>query len=448
MTFRYHGNWCGPGWSDGRYTQSTYGDAEAVDEFDETCREHDFALVGGARDRAADAKFIRSNFGKGPKRTVAALAVAVRDQYQAMYDTPLKQNNKNIDFSSNSSSNFSRLDMTGKPNLRGAKQKQQKAAKGNDVQRAVPVSIATKRTSAKPVLSTTTTGVLVSHRSFLRPIDNSSLFSVTSVPCNPGLTGSFPWLSRVARRYEHYRFKKLRYEFRSVAPSSSSGVIMLSYDYDAADVAPTSKAIQAQTVPSTETNVWMNNTLVVRPDGAWRSIRAGALASNLDVKTYDMGNLWVSSLYGTNVIGGELYVEYTVELRNPTDGPETGGKFYANNTSFSVPFNATNTITGAAFPFVRFSNTEWTVVAGGEYMVVAETNGTGLTANIPLPTITSASAASTAFTLNSAVSAAQAVRTIKIRVETGDSITFANAGTGTTLLSTVYYVAPIDYTSH
>lgn len=88
MHFRYHGNWCGPGWSDGRYVSSTHGFAPAIDEFDETCRQHDFALAGGASDPEADAKFFEDNVNKGAKRSVAAYAVAARSAFDNMVQPP------------------------------------------------------------------------------------------------------------------------------------------------------------------------------------------------------------------------------------------------------------------------------------------------------------------------------------------------------------------------
>jgi hypothetical protein len=167
--------------------------------------------------------------------------------------------------------------------------------------------------------------VEISHRTFLQPVDNELDFSTVGFPCNPGMSGSFPWLSKIARRYEEYRFKRLRYEFRSVASSATPGVVMMSFDYDAADAAPATKSEQAQTIPNSECNVWMNNDLSVPTSSQFRYVRAGTLAANLDVKTYDMGNLWLSTSYGNNVVGGELYVEYTVELRKPTAGIDVGG---------------------------------------------------------------------------------------------------------------------------
>lgn len=91
MRIKYHGNWCGPGWSDGDWVDSRKGYAPAIDEFDETCRQHDFSLAGGVRDRGADRKFVDSNMGKGPKRTLAAIAVATRDYIQTLTDKPQTQ---------------------------------------------------------------------------------------------------------------------------------------------------------------------------------------------------------------------------------------------------------------------------------------------------------------------------------------------------------------------
>lgn len=223
---------------------------------------------------------------------------------------------------------------------------------------------------------------------------------------------------------------------------------MMSFDFDAADSAPATKAEQAQTIPNTETNVWMNNDLVVTPDQKWQFVRSGTLGSNLDIKTYDMGNLWLSSAYGNNVVGGELYVEYTVELRKPTDGPEVCGVWTADTGAFSAPVNQTNvSSTGVSFPFRRFDNNTFDVLSGGEYLVVCRALGTVLTTTIPTPTFVSAGTTSAATSLHTCVNATSTVHVLKIRVDTGDQIVFANAGTGATITQTRYYVAPIDYGS-
>lgn len=95
LTLKYHGNYCGPNWSAGKYQGSVkYGDGpKATDAFDETCRVHDGAYNTGTNLKAADYKFFKSNYGKGFKRTAAALAVGAQgwfrkpDRKRMKYDT-------------------------------------------------------------------------------------------------------------------------------------------------------------------------------------------------------------------------------------------------------------------------------------------------------------------------------------------------------------------------
>lgn len=76
---QYHGNYCGPYWSGGKRQASVIdSNVPAIDDFDETCREHDgvYALpTVPSRRSAADWKFYNANIGRGVKRSLAAMAV-------------------------------------------------------------------------------------------------------------------------------------------------------------------------------------------------------------------------------------------------------------------------------------------------------------------------------------------------------------------------------------
>jgi len=79
MSFKYHrGGWCGPGYSDGKYQKSVRGYYTAVDEFDQTCKEHDGAYYDRRGIKAADYEFFRKNIGKGVKRSAAAIAIGTQ----------------------------------------------------------------------------------------------------------------------------------------------------------------------------------------------------------------------------------------------------------------------------------------------------------------------------------------------------------------------------------
>jgi hypothetical protein len=60
MSFRAHGNWCGPGWSAGQWKDAkdlTEEDkqVEAIDALDQACKEHDIGIAEG--DPLANQKF-------------------------------------------------------------------------------------------------------------------------------------------------------------------------------------------------------------------------------------------------------------------------------------------------------------------------------------------------------------------------------------------------------
>lgn len=74
LSVRYHGNYCGPGWSNGKWQKSVCGSLPGIDNFDNSCKRHDCASIKG-RNRAADIAFYEENIGKGFKRSAAALAV-------------------------------------------------------------------------------------------------------------------------------------------------------------------------------------------------------------------------------------------------------------------------------------------------------------------------------------------------------------------------------------
>lgn len=319
-----------------------------------------------------------------------------------------------------------------------------RSAPRNNVVTMAPAAMATQRTGSAPRVTTTTGVTSIKHRAFLKAINNSIVYSVERVPCNPGLGGSFPWLSKMAKRYEEYRFTKLRYEFRSVAATSTPGVVMMSFDYDAADENPTSKAVQAQTIPNSESNAWMNNDLTIPLDKSWRFVRSGVLGSNLDIKTYDAGSLLISSAYGSGIVCGELYVEYSVEFRRPTDGPEVSGQLHALSTSFTdiFPVNGV-TFGGKAFPFSREGPMKLRVDVGGEYLVAVLVGLASSTLDYVVPTTDDDLGSITIMTQNRTTTKILAL--LRVRSGTGSVITFTNTVYGTGMIDTRIYVGSADY---
>lgn len=82
-SIKYHGNWCGPGWSAGKFQGSVDSDYPAIDEFDETCKKHDRAYARGDDLREADLEFMRQNVGHGFKRSVAGYIVGAQGYFRS-----------------------------------------------------------------------------------------------------------------------------------------------------------------------------------------------------------------------------------------------------------------------------------------------------------------------------------------------------------------------------
>lgn len=83
-TLAYHGNYVGPNWSAGKYQGSVaYSAVPPIDDFDRTAMEHDRVYALGGDLKAADEKFFAQNFGKGLKRTVAAVAVGTQGLFRS-----------------------------------------------------------------------------------------------------------------------------------------------------------------------------------------------------------------------------------------------------------------------------------------------------------------------------------------------------------------------------
>ncbi len=218
-------------------------------------------------------------------------------------------------------------------------------------------------------------------------------FSVlASLPINPGLPGSFPWLSNQAAGWESYRFNRLRYIWIPTAASSKEGNIIMAPDYDAADAAPVGETFMSSYSDVKEGNLWLPFAAELTPsllNGEMKRhfVRLGALGSNLDIKTYDSGNFFVASTDDTAAAVGKLWVEYDVSLFNPQVPP---GGFQANGVmsqggasiAAATPFGTVPVASGA----IQLSATSTNVItianvqAGQEILLACEVTGTVITA--------------------------------------------------------------------
>lgn len=204
---------------------------------------------------------------------------------------------------------------------------------------------------------------------FIVNVDSSLKFKVSSYSVNPGQSALFPWLSVMAKNYEKYSFEYLEFYFRprvsGYAAAGQRGQVIMSFDYDASDVPPTSKQQMEATHPHTDDMPYKEQRLKLSPNDLTpkegKFVRPGLQPTNTDIKTYDAGLLHVAT-EGMEVEAfiGELRVRYKVHLRVPVmealdnfkpskfiavaHGHNDGvtGNFYLDHVSGSEPISPNN----------------------------------------------------------------------------------------------------------
>lgn len=149
-------------------------------------------------------------------------------------------------------------------------------------------------------------------------------YSISNVlELNPGIASTFPWLSTQAIGWEKYKFHKLRFHFLTRVSTSVQGSVIIAPDYDAADSAPQDEATITAYQNTVECVPWKDMVVELKTSSLAegkdrRFIRSIPLANNLDIKTYDVGKLFIATA-GTNAAQtlGKLWVEYDVEFFIP-----------------------------------------------------------------------------------------------------------------------------------
>jgi len=189
--------------------------------------------------------------------------------------------------------------------------------------------------------------VRVCHREYIGDIYSSTLpFQAFSLPINPGMNETFPWLSPIANQFTAYNLKGAVIEFVSEGSeytnSAGLGYVGIAVQYDSADPQIVSKRdlLNSQFAnaakPSTSFQSWIECKPSSKPlDQLY--IRSGPTPSGTDLRMYDMGRITVAVGGNTvsDVIIGELWITYDVELLLPMGTQNMA----PNNAFFSCVYN-------------------------------------------------------------------------------------------------------------
>jgi hypothetical protein len=256
----------------------------------------------------------------------------------------------------------------------------------------------------RPIMTTLRNGDChVVHREYLQDVlaqsSSPSLFSVASVPINPGQASTFPWLSKIAQNFESYVFKKLRFCYETEAPSSLGGTLVLAVDYDASDPLPLTKQQMLAYRGSVRSAPWTECSHISVPEDLHKLktyfVRAGVQPNNTDIKFYDVGQLFVATQGVTtgSAVCGELYVEYDIELKTPIyEIMPASGALY-NSTGTGCATSDVMGTTGVSTGNIGVSNalnvvTLTNMLPGAEYVVSSWVVGASVSGNLVIGTVT------------------------------------------------------------
>nr|WRQ65929.1 structural protein [Tolivirales sp.] len=165
--------------------------------------------------------------------------------------------------------------------------------------------------------------IRVQHREYIDDVIGNSAFTIQRYEVNPGLEAVFHWLYVIAARFESYTINRLRFIYEPTSSTQTSGTVMLGIDYDASDDSPLDKISFMAMKSSVRSAPWGQVILDCSPKDIHKMakekyIRGAALLPNLDVKTYDVGNMYAAVQgMATTAAVGELYVEYDVTFLTP-----------------------------------------------------------------------------------------------------------------------------------
>jgi len=395
---KYHGNYCGPGWSAGEYQNSVVSDVPAVDEFDDTCRDHDAAYATHGDLLHADLLFAHRNFGKGFKRSAAAVAVggqaAIRaiDKYiPNIYQTKEKTSNKRMSFRGSK--------------IQVARNGTVPAVNGRKKSLAPDL----KQVSAPAIFGTVLRGSTAT--SVKKDKDSISMevqvcigrpqaAVQSTVPEMIGLQYLSPVcmgndeVQNMTRVYQHFRITRAALHFRAFQGTSQGGEVIVVADSDP-NYRPINTGVQTtfyqralSTKHSLLTPLWMSESMDLPVDSAWK------VCDNSNSTTIEEFQSGVVYIYtdGSTSIPGFFIINVSIEFsglrfnsRNLISGSYQGLGTRQTLSNSAPVLNADVTLVGTGFTIgdiyaLQVSSTSATFGTGNASTAWQISSGTG---NIP-----------------------------------------------------------------
>lgn len=221
--------------------------------------------------------------------------------------------------------------------LRTANKKNRRAKKqlrNGDTLTMAPVAMAQGVTTQQPRFvkyAPSGRSCRIIHRELFMNATMNTAYTVSSTAINPGLSNMFPWLAYTAQNWEFYKFHSLRFDYINRTSTSTVGAVMMGFDYDATDIAPSTEQLFMAIRGATEHAAWENCSCVADMNIAFggnprKYVRTTTVPTGRDQTTYDIGNFLFATTDGASqAVTGKIYVSYDVEFFEPQPPPTGQG---------------------------------------------------------------------------------------------------------------------------
>lgn len=326
---RYHGNYCGPNWSDGKVQESVAGLTEPIDALDKTCRLHDLHYALGDDKTTADVDFVRSNFGAGLKETAAALVVGTQSILRTIDNSLLITNIHELSTSIKQKlSTITNMPQKTK-SIRGQKQPTKPSMKSANLSKnggvsqvtTVPAAYGFSLRLGAPSVTRNGSTATIRGADYAGTVfaSNTSLYTpAASVLLNPiyfqnGMLGS------LSRTYEKFRFTKAVIEYVPSVPTSTQGQVIMTSTrtvkepfINASSTTFLSRALSQGNAVATP--IWKQDTITVSCSNEW-SIVDALLDADLDDCIQE--EIQVYTTCEATLNAGILILHYEIQFKDP-----------------------------------------------------------------------------------------------------------------------------------
>jgi hypothetical protein len=214
-------------------------------------------------------------------------------------------------------------------------------------------SLVARASSAIPTMHRTDQSVVIRHKEYVGPLTGSTAFTVQrECVINPGLSGTFPWLSGIAKNFQEYSVKGMVYHYVPTSgsaissTSSALGSVMFQTTYRSTDTPPVSKIEMLNEYWSNEVVPFETCVHPIECDPkenpfSIHYVRAGDAVG--EPLLYDIGRTFIATqgMQSAYVVG-DVWVTYEIEFKKPivSSNATSHGTFKAMNFTGSISTSA------------------------------------------------------------------------------------------------------------